>query len=142
MPRKSAAALAVVVTPIDSRPEPPEDLTKFQKEIWRRTVASEPSALFKSATAQQLLKEYCRHVATADMLSKMVDEFHPELIRCIEGEDRRCDRLLTARDRETKAVVNFARQLRLTNQSRWQPQSAHNMTKNREPTAKPWETAS
>jgi hypothetical protein len=34
MPRKSAVALSVVAGTIDGRPQPPEDLTEFQREVW------------------------------------------------------------------------------------------------------------
>jgi hypothetical protein len=45
MPRKSAAALSVVVRTIDGRPQPPDELTEFQGEVWQLTVASEASTL-------------------------------------------------------------------------------------------------
>jgi hypothetical protein len=50
--RKSAAALSVVVGTIDGRPQPPDDLTPFQREVGQRTVASEASTFFKTAALQ------------------------------------------------------------------------------------------
>jgi Adenylate and Guanylate cyclase catalytic domain len=49
MARKSAAALSVVAGTIDGRPQPPDDLSVFQKDVWRRTVASEAASFFKTA---------------------------------------------------------------------------------------------
>jgi hypothetical protein len=37
---------------IDGRPQPLEDLTEFQREVWQRTVASEASTFFKPAALQ------------------------------------------------------------------------------------------
>src|SRR5690348_11850514 len=99
--RKSAAALAVVAgTDIDGRPKPPSDLTEFQAEVWERTVANEAADVFRTAALQQLLKEYCRHVETADRLSKQVD------FATGPGSNypiNEIDTLLRMRDRETKA---------------------------------------
>jgi hypothetical protein len=75
MPRKSAASLSVVAGTIDGRPPPPDDLTVFQKEVWKRTVASEASTFFRSAALQQLLREYCRHVEAAHVLAGQIDSF-------------------------------------------------------------------
>ena len=75
MPRKSAASLSVIAGTIDGRPEVPDDLTPFQKEVWQRTVANEAASFFRTAALQQLLKEYCRHVETADRVTKMIDVF-------------------------------------------------------------------
>jgi hypothetical protein len=36
----------------NERPAPPSDLTEFQREVWQRTVASEASMFFKTATLQ------------------------------------------------------------------------------------------
>jgi hypothetical protein len=72
--RTSSAALSVVAgTDIDGRPQAPSDLTEFQRGVWDRTVANEAADVFRTAALQQLLKEYCRHVETADRLSKQVD---------------------------------------------------------------------
>jgi hypothetical protein len=46
MARTSAAALSVVVGSIDGRPQAPEDLTEFQRQVWDRTVANESADTF------------------------------------------------------------------------------------------------
>ena len=71
--RKSAASLSVVAGSIDGRPKPPSDLTKFQTDVWERTVANEAADVFRTAALQQLLKEYCRHVESAHRLSEVID---------------------------------------------------------------------
>jgi len=108
--RKSSAALSVVIGSIDGRPKPPSDLTKFQREVWERTVANETSSFFNTAALQQLLKEYCRHVESAHKLAAMIEvveqatSFDDEAIKAY-------DKLLGMRDRETKAIGDKATKL-------------------------------
>src|ERR1051326_5867994 len=74
--RKSTAALSVVaVSQIDGRPRAPADLTAFQQDVWEKTVAHESADTFKTAALQQLLKEYCRHVSSAALLTEKIDSF-------------------------------------------------------------------
>lgn len=137
--RKSAAALSVVVGSIDGRPQPPSDLTKEQREVWDRTVANEAADTFKTAALQQLLKEYCRHVASAKHLAGMIEAMEAVQVNDLEDYDR----LLKMRDRETKALADKATKLRLTNQSRYTPQAAATAAKKGATSAlKPWQVAS
>lgn len=136
--RKSGAALSVVVGSIDGRPQPPADLTKFQADVWQRTVAAESLDQFRSAALQQLLKEYCRHCEAAHILADEIGRTLPEWLATEDGL-KRYDKLLAMRDRETKALGDKATKLRLTNQSRYTPQAAATAAKNSGGSAKPWE---
>jgi hypothetical protein len=120
--RKSAASLSVVAGTIDGRPKPPSDLTKEQAEIWNRVVASEAVDVFKTATVQRLLADYCRHSVAVEKLTKIVDGAMNDPQAEISLED--LDRLLKMRERETRACLSIATKLRLTNQSRYQPSTA------------------
>lgn len=134
--RSSSAALSVVAgTDIDGRPKAPSDLTEFQQEVWERTVANEAADVFRTAALQQLLKEYCRHVETADRLSKQVD------LATADGSNHSLqdvDVMLRMRDRETKALGDKATKLRLTNQSRYTPGAAATAAK-KGVEKKPWQ---
>jgi hypothetical protein len=138
--RTSSAALAVVAgTDIDGRPKAPADMTEFQRGVWERTVANEAADVFRTAALQQLLKEYCRHVETADRLSKQAD------IYTADGSNHSLqdiDVLLRMRDRETKALADKATKLRLTNQSRYTPGAAGTAAKKSGEATKPWQAAS
>ena len=135
--RKSAASLSVVAgTAIDGRPAAPSDLTVFQREVWDRIVNSEPADFIRSAASQQLLKEYCRHVETADRLAKQVDRATGEGSNLSLQE---IDTLLRMRDRETKALADKATKLRLTNQSRYTPQAAGTAAKKATAETKLWQ---
>jgi hypothetical protein len=137
--RKSAASLSVIAgTDIDGRPPAPSDLTDFQREVWDRTVANEAADVFKTAALQQLLKEYCRHVETADRLSKQVDRATGDGSN-MPIED--LEKLLRCRDRETKALADKATKLRLTNQSRYTPGAAGTAAKKSGEAKKPWQMA-
>jgi hypothetical protein len=135
--RTSSAALSVVAgTDIDGRPQSPSDLTEFQRGVWDRTVANEAADVFRTAALQQLLKEYCRHVETADRLSKQVDRATGEGSN-LSYQDIDC--LLRMRDRETKALADKATKLRLTNQSRYTPGAAATAAKSANEAKKPWQ---
>jgi hypothetical protein len=138
VPRKSAAALAVVAGTIDGRPPPPSDLTPYQAEVWRRTVASEASSFFKTAALQQMLRQYCGHVEAAHLLSLEISKFDPAWLLSVDDADLKYNRLLAMRERESRAAMACATKLRLTNQSRWQPAAAHTAAKSA-PVAKPWQ---
>lgn len=138
--RKSAASLSVVIGSIDGRPRPPSDLTKFQREVWERTVANEASSFFNTAALQQMLKEYCRHCESADKLAKMIEVV--EQSKSFDEESIKAyDKLLGMRDRETKAIGDKATKLRLTNQARYTPKAASTASKKGQD-RKPWEVAS
>lgn len=135
--RKSSAALSVVIGSIDGRPKPPADLTKFQREVWERTVANETATFFSTAALQQLLKEYCRHVESAHKLAAMIEQV--EGIQSFDEDTIKAyDKLLGMRDRETKALGDKATKLRLTNQARYTPQAAATASK-KAGDRKPWQ---
>jgi hypothetical protein len=135
MGRKSSAALSVVAGSIDGRPRAPSDLTEDEQGIWDRTVANEAADTFKTAALQQLLRDYCRHVATSERLSLQIER------GTRDGSNMSLDdltKLIRIRDCETKASADKATKLRLTNQSRYTPQAAATAAKN--VTAnKPWD---
>jgi len=138
--RKSAASLSVVVGSIDGRPSAPDDLTAFQRDVWERTVANEAADVFRTAALQQLLKEYCRHVASAAKLAAMIEAM--EALPQMSPEDLGdYDKLLKLRDRETKALADKATKLRLTNQARYTPQAAATASKKAQTDLKPWQMA-
>ena len=139
MARKSAASLAVVAGSIDGRPPAPGTLTEAQQAVWDRTVANEAADVFKTAVLQQLLAEYCRHVASAANVSSLIDTI--EAKNEMSSDDLAdYERLLRMRDRETKAEGDKATKLRLTNQSRYTPQAAATAAK-KGAERKPWQKA-
>jgi phage terminase small subunit len=108
--RKSATSLSIV-PPVDRpRPEPPEDLTPEQAEIWRTTVAALRVDWFGPET-WPLLACYCTHVSIALLLAKAIAEAD------LEADLDRFDKLTAMHGRQTAAIIATARQLRLTKRS-------------------------
>jgi hypothetical protein len=113
--------LSVVVAAIDGyRPEPPRDFHGSELEYWRNIVSSVPGGWFSRAN-EPLLAAYCRHAATGERLTMLIDDLEASR----EPEDlRRWARLLAMRDRESKVALALARAMRLTQQSQMHPRSA------------------
>jgi hypothetical protein len=136
---KSAAANAVVISgAFGKRPEPPDDLTPRQAEIWRETAASEPVDFFNTSALRSLLADYCRHREAAENVSSIINQFRPEWLKNGEAV-KRYQSLLRIRESETRAATAMARALRLTNQSRYTPGAARTAAANAGKGLKPWE---
>ena len=114
--RKSAASLSVVgeVTSL-RRLAPAPGLTQAQLQIWLATVNSKPAEWFGDEHAPILL-EYVRHVATAEVLSRQIEEFDPAWMADDDGL-RRFDKLTAMRAREAGVINTLARSMRLTQQA-------------------------
>ena len=76
MPRKSAAALAVVSAISDYRPGPPEHLTPEQAAEWRAVVGRMPSGWF-GREMHALLEGFVTHVTAHRALCRLIDSFRP-----------------------------------------------------------------
>lgn len=138
--RKSAAALSAVVVEgkFGQRPDAPAELTAEQAAIWRETVASEAAEFFATAALRSMLADYCRHRASAAVVSEIIDTFKPDWLKAAEGAKRYYG-LLKMREAETRAAASLATKLRLTNQSRYTPQAAATAIKHAARGLKPWE---
>lgn len=136
--RKSAAARNVIEGGFGARPESPNDISEAAAVIWRETVASEAPDFFRTAALRSMLADYCRHSATADILTSQIDSFDPEWLKTDDGL-KRYDLLLKLRERETRSSSDRATKLRLTNQSRYTPRAAEFASRKESVVAKPWE---
>lgn len=124
---KSAADLATV-TPIGAaRPQPPDDLSTAQAEIWRGIVNRLPQDWFPRETLT-ILAAHCRHVTTHRLLSDAIDLYQPDWLT-VEGGVERLGKLTAMRDRETRGMVATARALRLTKASQTRPETAYRAAK-------------
>jgi len=136
--RPSAAGLEVIAGDFGKRPEPSEDMSPEEAEIWRRITASEPLQFFETAATHEMLKAFCRHQATADKLTEVINLFQADWLKNAEGV-RRYNDLGKMRDRETRAATTQATKLRITNQSRWQKEAAGTAARQHKRGLKPWE---
>jgi hypothetical protein len=131
--------LTVVEGAFGNRPEPPGDLTERQQEIWREVVASEPATFFNTAALRGLLADYCRHRESSEGISTIIGQFKPEWLKSADGA-KRYQSLLRMRELETRVAANLAGKLRLTNQSRYRPDTAATSARNMIQAPKPWES--
>lgn len=120
--RKSAESLSVV-KPDFARAKPPKDLTESEASIWERTVSSEPPDLFSSAATKDMLKFYCCHLSEAERITATIRQFKTEWLKNEAGM-KRYHALLRARGEEAANAARLAGKLRLTNQSRYRPDTA------------------
>lgn len=121
--RKSAASLSVVGTVTSlKRLAPPGDLTPDQRSIWLATVNSKPAEWFGDEH-MPILREYVRHVVTAEVLTQQIEGFDPAWMADDEGL-KRYDRLTSMRAREAGVINTLARSMRLTQQAAYRADKA------------------
>ena len=148
---KSAAELGVKISALEvKRPNPPEELSPAEKETWLAVTATKPPDWWRFDTFP-LLTAYCCHTENARLIDRLLiavrkDEYMKDALDFIDYLN--ClDKLLRARDRESRALVNLARSMRISQQAMILPRGAGRQTANssantRLPheTGKPWET--
>ena len=136
--RKSSASLSVVgqVASI-SRVGPPIELNEAQKGLWLATVNSKPAEWFGPEHVP-LLVEYVRHVSTADLLTREIDAFTPEMFADPE-ELKKLKVLTSMRVHEAQCINTFARSMRLTQQSIYRADKAATLSGDGEGKRKPWQ---
>ena len=107
----------VSLTPPSVHLEPPAGLTEDQADVWRSVVGAR-SADFFGEDAAPLLEEYCRVVVMCRLLAVQIEA------GIAGGEADELKALLDMRDKESRRMASLATKLRITNQSRYTPQSA------------------
>jgi hypothetical protein len=143
-PKRGRKSIAEMLTVVEGdfgkhrRPDPPEELDDHQADIWRAVVLSEAVDFFDSAVLKETLADYCRHKASANLLSGTISAFKPEWLRLADGASR-YKSLLNMREKEVRAANACARSLRLTNQSRYTPKTAASEARRAVKGARPWE---
>jgi hypothetical protein len=132
--RKSSESLSVVpiIPGIEvPRPEPPNELTVEQAEVWKMTVGAMKPTWFGAET-HPMLVQYCRHVTIANVLAKAIHS------TSLKADLNRFCQLTSCFGRESSAIAMLATRMRLTPRSR-----ADSRTDGRDPMAgrpRPWET--
>jgi hypothetical protein len=122
MPRKSAAALAVVTPIVDARPPVPDDMPEAQGLIWRRIVNRLPHDWFR-AEHLDLLRAYVGHCAISETIARSIETFDPVWLAEAGGLER-FDQLGRLLEREHKLMVTLARAMRITHSMQYEPRTA------------------
>ena len=134
MPRKSAAALAVVsLVPGQGRPEPPADLDSLEQRIWRDVVAALPGHWVDPA-GQVVLRRLAAQAAVAER-----QEMRLRQLRAQEQDDQEeAAELTIAHGAVAKTVAQLLAQLRATPRSRMVSRAA-GLRLDQASESRPWE---
>jgi hypothetical protein len=143
-------------------PEPPTSLGPAEVELWRRVTLALPPDWF-SAENLPLLAAYCRHCVYADAIAADITAVRAglaelagslpatyqvtapaaaEKAKLIAGLQRELRALQRTHASESGAMLAVATKLRLTQQSRFQANSAQARTRGRPPvdSPRPWDS--
>jgi len=144
--RKSVAELGVKVSALEvKRPEPPDELSDEEKATWSIIAATKPADWWRQDT-YPLLVAYCSHIENAKRIDRLLTAVRSdEYMRDDDvdfGEYLNClDKLMRARDRESRALISLARSMRISQQAVILPRGAGRQAVNSSPppheTAKP-----
>lgn len=135
--RKSGAEIATAgAVALIERPTSPLELTPEQSDEWVKIVNSMPADWF-SPENHALLMQYCRHVVNARRLAQLIDQ---ECARDEVSQKNLCD-LMAAEHKQSSAMKALAASMRLSQQSKYNAQSASTASKRSGKTVKrPWES--
>lgn len=121
------------VVSLPERPEPPQHLTDDERQLWREVVATKPADWFQRDSHPVL----CAYVQSTLIHRALMNQFHA-------GEfpvgSKPYDELIKLIVKVAGSLAQLAGKLRLTQQSRYTPQSANTASKKAVP-LRPWETA-
>lgn len=131
MSKPSIESLSIAAVSIPTRPDPPEDLPAYSRQIWADVVKTKPPEWFESDSFP-ILRGYCLAAYEAKKLSDEIQTL--DTTRC--QEYRELHKSWVASE---KLVKELAVTMRLTQQSRYTPKAAATANKKARGGAKPWE---
>lgn len=134
--RKSQASTAIAMLAEDNSgftvinyPEPPYELSESEGFIWNAVVRDCTPDWF-TPRSLALLKQYCRHVATADHIAQLIVYYREDMIRAMRGEATLKDlrgvdykTLLMMQALESRTIAGLAVKMRIAQQSTIDPVS-------------------
>ena len=137
--RAEWALMGVALVDISRKmpPAPPAELSDPQACVWRDVMASLP-ATWLPRGGHAVLVEFCRRVCRSRLLEGEIARFDAEWINSAPLGLERLDKLLSAADRESRAIVALGRSLRLTPHSRQHSRSAARALDDLPTCASPW----
>jgi hypothetical protein len=134
MSKPSAESLSIASVSIPTRPEPPVDLTDFEKEIWRSVTNTKPPEWFQPDTFP-LLRAYCRAASVYEQISEKV--VFLDIKFC--DDDKLIRGWIDSQEKQARLIATLATKMRLTQQSRYTPMASQTANKKAVPGKKPWE---
>ena len=134
--RKSAANLSIVPGVVDERPPAPDDLLPHEREQWNSITAPREPAFFDDAILP-LLKEYCRLTSQVALMAEQIEAFDMEWL-AVEDGAKQYKLISDIRDKAQGRLISLARSMRLTPQSRYQPDKSSVKPRAKTATRKIW----
>ena len=131
MAKPSVESLSIAAVSIPVRPDAPEDLTPYQREIWAAITATKPPEWFEADT-YPLLRAYC-----------VAAQRHRDISQELDGmkvSDPLAKELMRMEDLYAKQLKSVGVAMRLTQQSRYTPQAAATANKKASNGKRPWES--
>jgi hypothetical protein len=126
----------VPLSPETARPDPPNELNKREKELWREIVSAMPPHWFLSST-QPMLRRLVSHSATAERLEECMRNIDWKRFEESDAYVARYNEMQRMYVKATQQVSALSHRLRLTPLARNSPQTAETKKQLR---ARPWET--
>lgn len=144
MSRLSAEAKAIGVPRDLRRPDPPEHLSRDEKELWTAIVAEKPNDWFQR-DSMLLLEAYCRNSVREKFLAAQV-QFFEQRLSYVNNLDQ-CEileyqmnysRALKMYEANQKMLIAVATKLRLTPQARMAADVSATKVKKAQKANVPW----
>jgi phage terminase small subunit len=126
--RKSATSVGdashalSVVTSLRTRPEPPSDLNKREREIWTSVVNPLPVDWF-SAPDLPLLYAYVVAVAKHERVTRLTRDAEPTIINPTGAEV--ANPVFRVQDMLARQIASLAVKMRLSQSAKWDEQKAN-----------------
>lgn len=115
----------------------PPYLSKAQSDVWAQTVAAKPADWFGRESAP-MLAMYCRAVASAEHLARIVDKF--ERRKRLDSDGMHAYGIaLASMEKQSKLVISLSTKMRLTQQSQYTPKAAGTASRRAGAAKKPWD---
>lgn len=144
MSRLSAEAKAIGVPRDLRRPDPPDSLSKDEKDLWTAIVAEKPNDWFQK-DSMLLLEAYCRNSVREKFLAQQV-QFFEKRLSYVNNLDQ-CEvleyqmnysRALKMYESNQKLLISVATKLRLTPQARMAADVSSTKVKKAQKANAPW----
>ena len=134
--RKSSAELTTVTAMPLRLVKPPEDLTPEESEVWAKVTATKPSEWWDAGSVP-LLSQYCRAVVQSELVGDLVRSTGQAMLSDPDELDRYKE-LRKIQSVLASEMRGLARDMRLTQQSRYRADKADTTSRKAGGPAKPW----
>ena len=134
--RKSSAELTTVTAMPLRLVKPPEDLTPEESAVWSKVTATKPAEWWDAGSVP-LLAQYCRAVVQSELVGDLVRSTGKAMLTDPDELDRYKE-LRKIQSVLASEMRGLARDMRLTQQSRYRADKADTTSRKAGGPSKPW----